>query len=174
MKFKDLPNLLSIIRIIMVPIFVYLFLCVNIPVAIAVFILAGATDVLDGYIARKYGFVSNLGKILDPLADKMLQLAAFICLGILKYIPMWMPIIYFSKELLTSVGALFIFRKRKLVVISNFFGKFATVLVFGAVFAISLFHEQLGKLGTTAICIVVAVYFVFSCTIYAIEYLKKR
>ncbi len=173
MSVKYLPNILSVIRLCMVPVFVILFLNGNIPAAVIVFILAGATDVLDGYIARRFNCTSTLGKVLDPLADKLLQLSAFLCLWYRDYVPFWMPLIYFAKELATAIGALVIFRKTKFVVKSNFFGKLATVLVFGAVFVISLFSEQIGVFGVDLICILVALYFVFSCGVYCGEDLIK-
>ena len=80
-KLKNIPNTLSVIRLLLVPIFVYLFLSDFVTSALIVFILAGATDVLDGYIARKFNCTSTLGKILDPLADKMLTTAAFLVLA---------------------------------------------------------------------------------------------
>ena len=83
---------------------------------------------LDGYIARKFGFISNLGKVLDPLADKLTQMCAFICLYITELVPLWMPAVYFVKELSTAIGALFVFRKGKVVVKSHIFGKLATFL----------------------------------------------
>lgn len=172
-KLKDIPNTLSVMRLLLVPIFVYLFLSDFVTSALIVFILAGATDVLDGYIARKFNCTSTLGKILDPLADKMIQLSAFMCLWSKGYVPFWMPLIYFIKELCTVLGALVIFRKTKFVVKSNIFGKLATVLVFGAVFVIALFSEKLGTFGVNSICVIVALYFVFSCGVYCGEDLIK-
>ena len=139
---KNVPNILSLIRLLMVPLFVWLFLADSVVAALVVFILAGATDVADGFIARKYNCTSTLGKILDPLADKAIQLAAFLCLWCKGYVPGWMPVIYLVKELATVIGAFIIFRKTKFVVKSNFFGKLATVLVFGAVFVIAVFGNR--------------------------------
>ena len=173
MNLKNVPNTLSVIRLLLVPVFVYLFLSDFVTAALVIFILAGATDVLDGYIARKFNCTSTLGKILDPLADKMIQLSAFMCLWSEGYVPFWMPLIYFIKELCTVLGALVIFRKTNFVVKSNIFGKLATVLVFGAVFVIALFSEKLGTIGVNTICILVAIYFVFSCGVYCGEDLIK-
>lgn len=170
---KNVPNILSVIRLLLVPLFVLLFLGGYVVPAVVVFVIAGATDVIDGYIARKFNCTSTLGKILDPLADKCLQLSAFICLWIEDYILWWMPLIYFIKELATALGALFIFRKSKFVVKSNVFGKLATVFVFGAVFVIALFGKEIGRTGVNTICILVAVYFVFSVGVYCSEELLK-
>lgn len=170
---KNVPNILSVIRLLLVPVFVALFLGGYVVPAVAVFVLAGATDVIDGYIARKFNCTSTLGKILDPLADKCLQLSAFICLWIEDYILWWMPLIYFVKELATALGALFIFRKSKFVVKSNVFGKLATVFVFGAVFVIALFGKSMGSTVVNTICVLVALYFVFSVGVYCGEELLK-
>lgn len=173
MNIKYVPNTLSVIRLLMVPLFIWLFLTGNIPVAVIVFIAAGATDVLDGFIARRFHCTSTLGKILDPLADKLMQMSAFLCLWYREYVPFWMPLVYLAKELATVIGAFVIFRKTKFVVKSNFFGKLATVLVFGAVFVIALFRDEIGVFGVNLICVLVALYFVFSCGVYCGEDLIK-
>ncbi len=173
MKKSDIPNILSLIRLAMVPLFVVLYMKGYIVFAITVFILAGVTDVVDGYIARKYNYISDLGKILDPLADKFMQLSAFVCLYIAGSIPLWMPVIYFVKEALTALGAMFVFRKKHFVVKSNVFGKAATVLVFAAVCVIAVFGDNLSDFLITEICVAVCCYFVFSCLMYAIQNLKN-
>lgn len=167
MKFKDVPNLLSIIRILLVPVFVYLYMTENFYAAVAVFVVAGITDIVDGYIARKFNFISNLGKILDPFADKLMQFSAFICLAVNEIVPIWMPVFYFVKEISTLIGALFVFKKVKTVVKSHIFGKLATFFVFAFVSIIialpGLFHENTVKV----ICLAMCVYFVFSNIMYA-------
>lgn len=169
MKKSDIPNLLSTLRLAMVPIFVYLFLTHHVVLAVIVFVAAGATDILDGYIARKYNYISDLGKILDPLADKLMQFSAFLCLFSEGLIPIWMPAIYFVKEALTALGAVCVFKKSKAVVKSNIFGKAATVLVFAAVCVITVFGHEMPQNITNIICIVVCVYFLFSCLMYALQ-----
>ena len=173
MKLRYIPNILSITRLLLVPVFVVLFLNDHIPAAVAVFLLAGATDVADGYLARKFEWTSTLGRLLDPVADKFLQMSAFVCLWLTHRIPWWMVAVYFVKELATAVGAAVIFRKGRVVVASNVFGKAATVLVFAAVFAIALFYDKLGNTGTVVICLLVTLYFVFSVGVYCGEELIK-
>jgi len=104
-----------------------------------VLLIAGLTDVLDGYIARKYKLVTKFGQIIDPLADKLMQLAVLFCLTIANYITKWILIIYIIKEILMILGAIILYyRKEKMVISSNFYGKIATLLFYLAVFSVFL------------------------------------
>ena len=100
----NLPNKLTVLRVLLIPFFVAALLAGDgqIPtlryVSAAIFIVASLTDMLDGKIARKYNLVTNFGKFMDPLADKLLVCAALICLVELKQIPAWMVIIIVSRE----------------------------------------------------------------------------
>ena len=93
----NLPNKLTMFRVILIPFFV-VFLLVDITpvdnwIALAVFIIASLTDMLDGKIARKYNLVTNFGKFMDPLADKLLVCSALVCLVAVDRIPAWMVIV---------------------------------------------------------------------------------
>ena len=166
MKLKNIPNILSLIRLLLVPVFVVFFLKGKTAVAAIVFVISGITDVLDGTIARKFGCITNLGKILDPLADKLTQMSAFICLYIAELVPLWMPAVYFLKELATAIGALFVFKKGKVVVKSRVFGKLATVFVFTFVLTVILFGYKISQGTIAGLCVLMCVYFLFSCLMY--------
>lgn len=166
MKLKNIPNLLSALRLLLVPVFVYLFMSDKTAAAVAVFIFSGFTDVLDGYIARKYNCSTNLGKILDPLADKLTQFCAFICLYITELVPLWMPVVYFVKEIATAIGAFFVFKKGNVVVKSHVFGKLATFFVFAFVSVVILFGDRISHKAIVIACIAMCVYFLFSCLMY--------
>ena len=103
----NLPNKLTILRVLMIPFFVVFMLC-NVTgaadkwIAGALFVLASLTDFLDGYIARKYNLVSNFGKFMDPLADKLLVSAAMICLVEMGRLPAWVVILIISREFIIS------------------------------------------------------------------------
>ena len=173
MRKKDIPNVLSVIRILLVPVFVYLFLTDKVTAAVVVFIISGITDILDGYIARKYNFISNLGKILDPFADKLMQFSAFVCLYISHLVPLWMPVVYFVKEIATLIGAILVFKKGNVVVKSHVFGKLATFFVFAFVSLVALFGRKISSTVITVGCIVICLYFVFSCLMYAKTEVKE-
>lgn len=125
----NLPNKLTMFRVILIPFFV-VFLLVDITpvdkwIALAIFIIASLTDMLDGKIARKYNLVTNFGKFMDPLADKLLVCAALICLVEMDRIPAWIVIIIMSREFIIS-GFRLVAADNRVVIAANYWGKFKT------------------------------------------------
>ena len=102
----NLPNKITIARVFMIPVFLCIYLIPGILygnyIAAAVFIIACLTDALDGHLARKYHLITNFGKFMDPLADKLLVSAALICFVELKLVPAWIIIIIISREFIIS------------------------------------------------------------------------
>ena len=128
----NLPNKLTILRALLVPVFVFFMLfpaendLLFRLIAEVIFCLASFTDFLDGYIARKRKLVTNFGKFMDPLADKLLVCAALICMIPLSYLPAWYVIILISREFIIS-GFRLIAVEQNLVIAASYFGKFKTV-----------------------------------------------
>lgn len=177
LKLKHIPNILSIIRILLVGVFICLFFLDyprNLPYALLVFILAGVTDVVDGFLARKFNWISNLGKVLDPLADKLMQCTVLICMLIKSLIPAWLVIPFILKEVLMLLGGLFIFRKRSVLVVSNVYGKATVVVFYIAIIFCILKRDFLAEnpMVLYAICGAVLVLAVSALVNYAIEYLR--
>ncbi len=142
MKLKHIPNILSVIRILLVFVFVYVFFVVDSPIwAIIVFLVAGATDVVDGFLARKFNWITNLGKILDPFADKLMQCTVLVCLCIKGYIPLWFVLPFFIKEGGTLLVGLIVIKRRNVVVVSKWYGK-AAVCLFYATIVVSVMFED--------------------------------
>ena len=137
--FKYVPNILTIIRFLLIPVIVIFTLQGNFIATIIVLTISGLTDILDGYIARRFNFISDFGKLVDPLADKATQIALIGTLAIQKIIPIWILIIVLFKEFLMVAGASFLYGK-ELVVSSKWYGKLATVLFYIALVC-SLFIE---------------------------------
>lgn len=137
--FKHVPNILTIIRFLLIPIIVIFAFEDNYIATIIVLTISGLTDVLDGYIARRFNFISNFGKLMDPLADKMTQVALLGTLTIQKIIPIWIIVIVIIKEFLMVSGASFLYGK-ELVVSSKWYGKLTTVLFYIAIVC-SLFTQ---------------------------------
>lgn len=130
--FKHVPNILTVVRFILIPAIIISILNEQYITAFVILTLSGLTDVLDGYIARKYNFITNFGKLIDPLADKATQVAILTTLAFKEIIPMWIIIVIFVKELVLIAGASFLYGK-ELVVSSKWFGKLATVLFYIAI-----------------------------------------
>ena len=127
----NLPNKLTIARIIAVPFFIAAYYMEWHLAAFIIFILASLTDMLDGKIARKYGLVTNFGKIMDPLADKVLVYSAF-CLMVPDPVPAWMLIIILAREFLVA-GVRTVAASEGIVIAAAMSGKIKTVLQMVAV-----------------------------------------
>lgn len=126
----NLPNKLTLFRVILIPFFVFFLLAPYFEgygnyIAVAIFIVASITDFLDGKIARKYNLVTNFGKFMDPLADKLLVCSALICLIQLKSIPAWVVIIIIAREFIIS-GFRLIASDNGVVIAASYWGKFKT------------------------------------------------
>ncbi len=127
----NLPNKLTIFRVILIPFFV-IFLLLDASnqtyryIADAIFIIASLTDMLDGKIARKYNLVTNFGKFMDPLADKLLVSAAMICLIATGQLAAWIVIIIISREFIIS-GFRLVASDNGIVIAASYWGKFKTV-----------------------------------------------
>ena len=126
----NLPNKLTIVRIIMIPFFVFFLLTDFVAgskwIATVLFCAASLTDFLDGHIARKYNLVTNFGKFMDPLADKMLVSSAFICLVAQNKIAAWIVIVIIAREFIIS-GFRLVASDNGVVIAANYWGKFKTV-----------------------------------------------
>lgn len=126
MKNMNLPNKLTILRMIMIVPFVILLLGgINDWIALAIFIIASLTDLVDGKIARKYNLVTNFGKFMDPLADKLLVCSALIGLIALGRIPAWVVIIIIAREFIIQ-GFRTVAADNNVVIAASYWGKFKT------------------------------------------------
>lgn len=126
----NLPNKLTLLRILLVPVFVFLLLCpilreANKWVVLAIFCMACLTDFLDGKIARKYNQITDFGKFMDPLADKLLVCSALICLIDLGKLPSWFVVIVIAREFVVS-GLRLIAVDNGIVIAASWWGKFKT------------------------------------------------
>ena len=155
----NLPNKLTLLRVLMIPFFVVCLLWEGGQnqtlryVSAAIFIVASLTDMLDGKIARKYGLVTNFGKFMDPLADKLLVCSALICLIELGQLPTWMVIVIISREFIIS-GFRLIASDNGVVIAASYWGKFKTTFQMIAVILLIFNLEALRLLAD--ICVWVA------------------
>lgn len=126
----NLPNKLTILRVLLIPFFVF-FLLVPVAgdasryIALVIFIVASLTDLADGKIARRYNLVTNFGKFMDPLADKLLVCSALICFVEMDLLPAWIVIIIISREFIIS-GFRLVASDNGVVIAASYWGKFKT------------------------------------------------
>lgn len=137
---KHVPNILTIIRFLFIPFIVLNIFIGNYILAFIFFTISGLTDIADGFIARRFNAISNFGKLMDPLADKLTQIATLTSLVIVNLIPLWILLIVLLKEFIMIVGASFLYGK-DVVVYSKWYGKLATVLFYIAI-VVSLLLKQ--------------------------------
>ncbi len=130
-KILTIPNILSLVRIAMIPFIVWLYLGEkNYGWAGGLLIFSGVTDVVDGFIARRFNMISDLGKVLDPIADKLTQATMLVCL-LLRFPMMVLPLaLMVLKEIFMSVTGLLVIRRTGNVMSSDWHGKVATVLIY--------------------------------------------
>ncbi|MCL1913239.1 MAG: CDP-alcohol phosphatidyltransferase family protein [Eubacteriaceae bacterium] len=134
--FLKIPNILSMFRLFLVPLFIISFMngSKNVPLSFGLLLLSLITDVLDGYFARKLGQVTELGKILDPLADKITQVAVVFALWLKGFVPFFLFLVVAAKEATMVIGAIYLNQKIKSAMIpSNGWGKSATATFYASV-----------------------------------------
>jgi len=161
--FSCLPNILSSIRIALVPVFVFMYFTETGEVktwALSVYVVAFITDILDGYIARKYNLISNIGKVLDPLGDKLMMTAALVCMTISERLPVWPVAVVVAKESLMGLGGIVIHRRAKAEIPpSNIFGKTATVVFVVACVVLMVFPQLPDIYATSLIALAIGLTF---------------
>ncbi|NJD04087.1 MAG: CDP-diacylglycerol--glycerol-3-phosphate 3-phosphatidyltransferase [Ruminiclostridium sp.] len=133
----NVPNILTVVRFLLIPVFAYFLWQGDYYTSVFLFLLAGLTDVLDGFIARKYNLITPWGKLADPLADKLMQITALIILSIVKeLIPAELLAIVIAKEIFMGIGAILLLKQNNYVVSANWYGKLATIVFYFAIIMI--------------------------------------
>jgi len=154
----NLPNKLTVLRIFMIPFFVFFLMTKDGTdigmrfVSLLIFIAAGLTDMLDGKIARKYNMITNFGKFMDPLADKMLVSSALICFVQLLILPAWVVILIIAREFIIS-GFRLVASDQGKVIAASMWGKSKTV---SQMITCGLLILNIKELGTvTNVCVII-------------------
>jgi cardiolipin synthase len=154
----NIPNALTALRVILIPVFVWAYF--NVPdrrIALVIFLIADITDYLDGYLARKWNQITAFGKLMDPLADKLMTLTVLFCLASTTHLAHWVFYVTLVKEALMVAGSL-VMLKRNVVVMANIAGKLATFAFILAIFALYPWHDYvwLRKAGELVMYLAVA------------------
>jgi cardiolipin synthase len=140
---RHIPNILTCLRILMVIAFIILFVHAKYLICLILYLAAFFTDILDGYLARRFNWVSDFGKLVDPFADKFMLISALICLCAVGAFPIYLLAILIVKEIVLITGGLVLLKKRKVAVYADYWGKVATGL-FVASITLSLANLAFG------------------------------
>ncbi|ABY93492.1 MAG: CDP-diacylglycerol--glycerol-3-phosphate 3-phosphatidyltransferase [Caldanaerobacter subterraneus] len=166
----NIPNFLTLVRFLLIPLFVYTFFYVpeGNTYAAVIFILSGITDILDGYIARHYNQVTKIGTLLDPLADKLMILTVLTSLWIKDLIPFFVIAILMVKELSMIIGAAILYKKQEIAIPANNYGKAATLFFYIAII-FSIFKWPYGF----TLMIIALLLAILAFVIYTLEFYKR-
>lgn len=170
---KHIPNILTVLRFFLIPFTIYYLAKDEYILAIVFLVLSGLTDVLDGAIARKFNLITNFGKLIDPLADKLTQVSILATLVVKNIIPLWILVVVILKEATMVAGASFLYGK-ELVVSSKWYGKAATVLFYFATAITMVFKDLKVETSLDLIIYYIAVIMtLFSLVMYFREFYMK-
>ena len=171
----SIPNLLSFFRLILVPVFllVYFLMPELSWIAAAIVVLSGITDVADGIIARKFNMVTQLGKILDPAADKITQAAVCVALCMRYHQLIFLTVIFFLKEILMLIGGCLLVKSGKKIHSSKWFGKVATVVLYAILFLLIIIPNLSGW-TVNLMCLIAIAFVLFAFLMYIPEFFKIK
>ena len=174
-----IPNLLSLLRLALVPVYALVYFSCA-PTAhlwsAGLYLAAFVTDVADGWIARRFNQITRLGRVLDPLADKLMTFTVIICITADGIIPLWAGVVFFLKELTMAIGGYLMYQKLGDVISSNWLGKTSTGVFFVVCAALVLFPAIPRPWATGLISFALALTLAALCS-YIFQYrkaLKKR
>jgi len=170
-------NVLTVFRLLLVPVFGYFLHMENYQLAVFLFLFSGLTDILDGYIARKYKMVTAFGKLADPIADKLMLITALILLSSQNIIFSPVTIIVAVKETLMGIGMI-ILKKRNIMISASWYGKLATVIFYFAITSFILvrradfFKNSTTDLLINVLVIIAVLATLFAFFMYSLKYYK--
>lgn len=141
----NIPNLLTTMRFILIPVFYFVYsssINGNFEIAIIIFLVSGITDILDGYIARKYNMITKWGTLLDPLADKLMTITVLYCLSSNNILPNWIFFLILAKEVIMVAGGVRLLKYKEYIP-AKYYGKITTFLIYIAI-GIMIFNKNIG------------------------------
>ena len=176
--FLTIPNMLSLFRLLLIPVYVIIYLKASEPahyyIAGGILAVSCLTDMIDGKIARHFNMISTVGKILDPLADKITQFTLILCLSIrYQYLPLWIVVgLFVLKESFQLIAGIVTFRKGKMLTGALITGKISTTVLFVSLILLVLMPD-LNKTVICTIVIVDGIFLLVSFADYIRTYYKK-
>ena len=168
-----IPNLLSLFRILFLPLIVWLYVFKeNYYAAIFVLLISGLTDIVDGFIARKFNMVSDLGKILDPFADKLTQWTLLICLAMRYRVIMFLVCLFLVKELVLAFMGYIVIKRKDSVNSARWYGKINTVIIYSTIVILILIPD-IPQVVVNVMAIICLITMIASMLMYARFYAKQ-
>ena len=172
-----IPNMLSLFRLILIPIYVTIYWKAEKPsdyaLAAAILAISCLTDLIDGRIARKYNMISTVGKVLDPIADKVTQFCLLICLAA-EYPILWsLTSLFVIKESFQLIAMVVAYYKGKMLKGALFSGKLCTTILFISLIIMVFFHNSIGLQFVNLITCIDATFLLIAFADYAVTYWKK-
>lgn len=172
-----IPNLLSLFRLILIPVYITIYLnardSADYYLAAAILAVSCLTDLIDGKIARRFNMITNVGKLLDPLADKLTQFALILCLTMRYPILWYVMVLFFCKELLQLIACAISLRQGKTMTGSLLPGKLCTTVLFISLI-VMVMMPSLKEPIVTVIAFIDAVFLVFAFTSYFVAFFSKK
>ncbi len=152
-----IPNILTTVRLIIIPFFAYYMLVAeDFWIAAILFLFSGITDIVDGWIARRYNMITDVGSVYDPFVDKLMQITSVVCLAVKDVVPIWIICVVAVKEL-SMIAAGIVLYIKKIVVHSNWYGKAATVIFYAIILALIIFPDIGDAIKTSLLAVLVIV-----------------
>ncbi len=172
-EIMTIPNLLTVFRILLLPLIVWLYnFKENYTAAILILLVSGLTDIVDGFVARKFNMVSDLGKILDPFADKLTQWTLFICLAMRYKIIMFIVCLFFLKEITLAFMGYIVIKRKDLVNSAKWYGKLNTVIIYATI-VILIVVPDIPAVAVNVMSVICLTTIIASMFMYARFYLKQ-
>ena len=171
-KIFTIPNILSMVRLALIPVFIWLYSVEHeYVIAAIIFTVSSLTDIVDGFIARKFNMISDVGKILDPIADKLTQLSVLICL-LFRFKLMWLPVsILVIKEVITGIMSIMRIKRTHKVHMAVWHGKLNTVLLY-LMLALHLVWSNIPTFVSHMSITLCAIMMMVSAVLYGIQHVK--
>lgn len=171
----SIPNILTYVRILLVPVFIIVYLKADSVSghiwSIAVIALAALTDVVDGIIARKYNMITDLGKIIDPIADKLMEFAMLFCVAF-RYPLVWILFGIFAVKELVNLGvSYYLFRRGKHIAGANWAGKLCTIVLYAVLLALIVF-PNISETTVNILIIVAGIFMFLAFAVYTSMHVK--
>lgn len=161
----NLPNALTVLRMALIPVFSWLYFQGHQCAALAVYVLAALTDALDGYLARRLKQITAFGKLMDPLADKLMQLTMLFCLTSTGHVPWWLLTALLVREAYQVAGAAYLLGRKKVVVSAKLPGKISTCLFIAGILCVYPWHALAWLTAAGRVLLVVALGFAVASSV---------